>query len=209
MSVDNTLQLQPPKAPYLPAAPVAYDPRFFHSLTDTLRLYFNQIDSRLQQLLLGFNQYGSFYDTTTQTNPVASTANKITYNSVAENNGVYVDGTNTSRVYVIRDGVYNFQFSTQLDVTGGGGASIFIWYAINGASVANSATKMVISGPNDEKCAAWNFVTSMAAGDYFELLWSSSDTAAILAAYAAAAPVPAVPSVILTATYMFPAGAVR
>jgi hypothetical protein len=206
---DNTLQLVPTRSPYLPTAPTEYDPRAFHQLTDALRVYFNQIDSRFQQVLLGFNNYGSFLSTATQTNPVGGAANAVTYDTTMENYGVYVDSVNTSRVYVVRDGVYNFQFSAQLDHTGGGSVTFFIWYAIGGTPVANSATKMVLSGPNDEKCAAWNFVTSMAAGTYFELMWSSSDTAAVLAAAAASSPVPAVPSVILTVSYMYPAGTVR
>jgi hypothetical protein len=46
--------------------------------------------------------------------------------------------------------------------------------------------------------AAWNYVFSAAAGDYYELAWSAGDTSVILDYIAAAAPVPAVPSVILT-----------
>lgn len=48
--------------------------------------------------------------------------------------------------------------------------------------------------------AAWNFVLSLKAGDYFELMWSVSDTSVQIVAQAASAPVPAIPSVILTVT---------
>jgi hypothetical protein len=40
----------------------------------------------------------------------------------------------------------------------------------------------------------------MAAGDRFELVWSTDDTNCFLAGFPASAPVPAIPSIILTAT---------
>jgi len=43
-------------------------------------------------------------------------------------------------------------------------------------------------------------VLQMKALDYFELVWSVSNTAVQILAQAAAAPVPAIPSVLLTVT---------
>jgi hypothetical protein len=42
----------------------------------------------------------------------------------------------------------------------------------------------------------------MQAGQYFELMWSVDDTNVQLKAVAAAAPVPAIPSAILTVTFV-------
>lgn len=143
--------------------------------------------------------YGSFYDTTTQTAAAINTAYAMTFNSTDLSLGVTI-GSPTSRVYVDRIGVYNIQFSAQLDNTSGGNHLVYIWLRINGVDVANSASQVRLKGTDGELVAAWNFVSLLNAGDYFELMWSVSDTAVQITAAAAAAPVPAIPSVILTVT---------
>jgi hypothetical protein len=103
-------------------------------------------------------------------------------------------------VYVDRVGTYNFQFSAQLNKTSGGTGNVFMWYRVNGADIANSATIVTLAGSSSAVVAAWNFVVELNAGDYFELVWSTSNTACQIRASAASAPVPAIPSVILTVT---------
>lgn len=143
--------------------------------------------------------YGSFYDTTTQTAAVINTAYAMTFNTTDLSYGVYV-GSPTSRIYVVSDGVYNFQFSTQLDKTSGGVGLIYIWFRVNGVDVANSASQVRLQNNNSELLAAWNIILNMKSGDYFEIMWSVDDTSVILLAQVVAAPVPAIPSVILTVT---------
>ena len=197
-------QLTPPRAPNLPLPPVEYAKLQQDQLNNALRLYFNQLDATFQQMLLGFNHYGTFYDTTTQTAAVINTAYPVTFNTTAEVFGVSLGATDTSRVYANRAGVYNFQFSAQLDHTGGGKVDFYFWFRKNGVDIPDSATKVVVAGPNDEIVAAWNYLITMQSGDYFQLVWSANDTAARLLAAAAVAPVPAIPSVILTVTYVYP-----
>jgi hypothetical protein len=111
-------------------------------------------------------------------------------------------GTPTSKIYVNNTGVYNFQFSAQLDKTGGGSDAVYIWPRINGVNVPDSATKIVIDGPNSEIVPAWNFVLVMEAGDYFELAWQSPDTAVFVPYVAPTGNIPAIPSIILTVTWV-------
>lgn len=144
-------------------------------------------------------RYGSFYDTSTQTAAAINTAYPITINSTAITNGVYI-GSPASRVYVDRPGTYNFQFSCQLNKTTANAKNVFIWYRLNGVDAANSATQVTLAGTSAAAVAAWNFVLTMNAGDYFELVWSTDDTSCSIVAAAAAGPVPAIPSVILTVT---------
>lgn len=143
--------------------------------------------------------YGSFYDTTTQTAAAINTAYAFTYNTTDLSNGVYL-GSPTSRVYVDRLGVYDIQFSAQLDNTSGGSHLIYIWLRVNGTDVANSASQVRLKGTDGELVAAWNFVQNFNAGDYFELMWSVDNTSVQVLHQAAAAPVPAIPSIILTVT---------
>lgn len=143
--------------------------------------------------------YGTFYDTTTQTAAAINTAYAMTFNTTDLSLGVYV-GSPTSRIYVDRTSIYNIQFSAQLDNTSGGDHQIYIWLAINGTDVANSASQIQIKGNNGYTLAAWNFVQLLKEGDYFELKWSVSDTSVQILAQAASAPVPAIPSILLTVT---------
>jgi len=143
--------------------------------------------------------FGVFTDSTTQTAAAINTATGVKFNTTGNSHGVYI-GSPTSRVYVDRLGTYNFQFSMQLDKTGASAKNVWIWYRINGVDVANSATKVTLAGSSAATVAAWNFVQEMNAGDYFELMWSTDDTGCIIEAAVAAAPVPAIPSVILTVT---------
>lgn len=183
--------------PNLPVALKEYDQRGTEQFNNVLRLYFNQVSNRLNTPLA----HASYYDTTTQTNPVANTVNLFTYNSVISEFQIS-RGVPTSKIYFTNTGLYNIQFSAQLDKTGGGKDSIFIWPRVNGVNVPDSATKVVIQGSTDEVVAAWNFLLIIKAGDYFELAWQSNDTNLVILAQSAASNYPAIPSIILTATWV-------
>ena len=76
----------------------------------------------------------------------------------------------------------------------------YIWLRVNRKDVSNSAGQIRLKGTDGELVSAWNFLYSLNAGDYFELMWSVSDTSVQITASGAVAPVPAIPSVILTVT---------
>ena len=183
--------------PNLPVAPSQYEQRYQDQLANVLRLFFNTISNEVNSPI----PHASYYDTTTQTNPVASQVNLFTYNSVISEFQVS-RGVPTSKIYINETGLYNFQFSAQLDKSGGSASTVYIWPRLNGVNVPDSATKIVIDGPNAEVVPAWNFVLLMKSGDYFELAWESSDTAVIVAAEAAASNYPGIPSIILTVTWV-------
>jgi hypothetical protein len=143
------------------------------------------------------SRFGSFYDTTNQTAAVINTAYAVTFDTTDLSEGVY-RGSPTSRIYVDEPGVYNFQFSAQLDKTAGGVGIFDFWIRVNGADIANSAGRVRIQGNNAELVTAWNFLTRMKAGDYFELMWAVDDITCQITAFPAVAPIPGIPSVILT-----------
>ena len=143
-------------------------------------------------------RWGSFYDTTTQTAAAINTAYAMTFNTTDLSNGVRLRSPSTSEVEVDSEGVYDIQFSAQLDNTSGGNHQAYIWLRVNGVDVANSASEVRLKGNDGELVAAWNWFYQFKALDYFQIMWSAVDTAVQLKAAAAAAPVPAIPSVILT-----------
>lgn len=146
--------------------------------------------------------YGSFYDTTTQTIAVINTAYPITINSTAEANGVYIDPANTSRIYVERAGIYNLQFSAQLDKANASADHAYIWIRINGTDVTESAGKMSLNGSDAEVVAAWNYFVDLNPGDYVELVWSASTTSMVLLHNTTVPPAPAIPSIIVTMAFV-------
>jgi len=183
--------------PNLPVALRQYDQRGMEQFNNVLRLYFNQVSNRINAP----TPHASYFDTTTQTNPVSNAINLFTYNSVVSDYEV-TRGTPTSKIYVANTGVYNFQFSAQLDKSGGSASAVYIWPRINGVNVPDSNTKIVIDGPNSEIVAAWNFVLVMEANDYFELAWESADTDVIIPYVAATNNRPAIPSIILSVVWV-------
>lgn len=145
---------------------------------------------------------GAFYDTTTFVPGATGTAYAITFNTVSVEKSIY-RGSTTSRIYVTNAGIYNFQFSAQLDNTSGGDHLIYIWARVNGTDVPDSAGVVRLKGNDAELLAAWNIFVTMAAGDYFELMYSVDNTGVRILAQAAASPVPGIPSVILTVNQVF------
>ena len=109
-----------------------------------------------------------------------------------------ISATKASRVQVTAAGVYNFQFSAQLDSTSGGDHIIYIWIRKNGTNVTDSASQVRLKGNDSELVAAWNWLVSLAANDYVELMYSVEDTGVQILAVAASSPVPGIPSIILT-----------
>jgi len=143
------------------------------------------------------SRYGSFYDTTTQTATTINTAQAITFNNTDLSRGVYL-GSPTSRIYVDTEGIYNFDTSFQLDKTAGGTGEFFFWFRLNGVDVPNSASQIRIQGNNAEIFSSLNYFFDLKSNDYVELMFSVSDLTVELAAFAAAAPHPGIPSIILT-----------
>ena len=143
------------------------------------------------------SRYGSFYDTTTQVATVINTAKAITFNSTDLSNGVFI-GTPTSRIIVDSEGIYNFDTSFQLDKTSGGTDDFYFWFRLNGTNVPDSASQIRIQGNNAEIFASLNYFFDLKAGDYVEMMFSTTSLDVELLAVVATPPVPAIPSIILT-----------
>ncbi len=143
---------------------------------------------------------GTFYDTTTQT-VVAGASASITLNTPVIQDGVTL--VSNSQITVTRTGIYNLQFSAQVQTTVGGGPHVFIWLRKNGINLPNSNTGISIQNQNSKYVGAWNFVESLIAGDYLELVWYVDGGASAQLIAEPAAPTNGgvgVPSVIVTMT---------
>lgn len=124
-----------------------------------------------------------------------------------------ITGTLASKIVVDQPGLYDFQFSVQLINSTNDAQSFYLWFRKNGVDVPNSASDFGIrqrksTGEPSRAIAAMNFFLDLKAGDYVELMWHVSDPGVSIEAFPAAAAgasnpvIPAVPSVILTVSFV-------
>ena len=149
--------------------------------------------------------YGAFSSTQTQIG-LRDSILSMSFNAT-DVGGSGVSLVDNTKLRVENTGVYNLQFSTQLDRTTSGTNIVTIWFAYTGSSVANSATDVVITGgaAANPLVASWNYILPMSASSYVEIYWSHDDNAdddiELRAVPIRSNPTrPAVPSVIATLT---------
>jgi hypothetical protein len=175
--------------------PNAYNSKFLQWNSTTNKSEFVNINSgNVSGIVTGY--YGNFFDTTTQTIVGVNTHQPVRLNTTDLSNQVSI--ANSSHIVIANSGVYNIQFSLQIDKTQGSGAHIYIWLRKNGLDVPNSATELAVQGSSSEIVAAWNFVVASNANDYYELMISATDIHIRLKAVSASGVVPAIPSVIVS-----------
>jgi hypothetical protein len=125
----------------------------------------------------------------------------MSFNETAITNGVSISGsTDPFNTYIKTEnaGIYNLQFSAQVDKTDSGTDEIDIWLRKNGIDLIDTATKITLTNNNTKVVAAWNWFVQSATNDYYQLIWSSADTGMRLFAEASSSAHPGIPSVITT-----------
>ena len=146
--------------------------------------------------------YGSFYHTASMGLAAPNAASTMSFNSTDLSYGVSVSGSFNDKIKFANAGVYNIQFSAQLDKGNGSATNnnTYIWIAKNGTDIPISNTGLTMAGgASDAVVAAWNWFINANAGDYIQLKWGSDVTNVRIHYEAAPAVGPAVPSIILTA----------
>ena len=201
-----------PQPPRLPNAPTTYETRFHDFHSDVLRLYFQQLSSLVGTVVgprggqwLNF-PYAAIQRTTDKTF-TANTATQITFDQNDFLNGCANDGTDGIRVS--QSGIYNYQFSVQLENTDTQIHSAWIWLRVNGVDVPGTGSKFdVISshgGTPGFVIAACNFYVSLQAGDTVEMWAAASNVAVTFDATAAQTSpfaMPSIPSVVATLSFV-------
>jgi len=209
MALNPATDLRPPQQPRLPAAPSDYDPNYANQFNNILRLYFNQLDNSLGSLLNKIggvflrNPYGAFSDYNNQTT-TANTATVMGLTTTDFSNGVTIS---SSKITVENAGIYNLQFSTQFINTAVQLHDVSIWLRQNGTDIVGSTGFISIpnshGGIEGHSITGWNYFLSMAANDYVEIYWSTTNAAVSIATYAASTgPVrPSTASVVATMSF--------
>lgn len=204
--------LRAPQPPNLPLAPKLYESGYVEQVNNVLRLYFNQVSNVESTLLspLGGKYLNNPYaaiQRTTDVSFTANTATQITFDQTDFINGAANDGTDG--IAVEQPGIYNYQFSVQLKNTDSQIHSAWIWLRVNNVDVTGTGSKFdVISshgGTPGYIIAACNFFVQLEAGDTVEMWAAASNTAVTFEAEAASTspfPMPAIPSVVATLSFV-------
>lgn len=147
--------------------------------------------------------YGAFQDSTDQSAASTTTAYAITLNTTDFSNGVSV--ASNSRITFATGGIYNIQFSIQFANADSQIQDVDIWFRKNGTDITASNSKFSVQNKhgsvNGHLIAALNFYAQVAANDYIEIMWATTNTSVTIEHIPAqTSPTrPATPSAIVTA----------
>lgn len=153
--------------------------------------------------------WGSFWDSTSQTATANTPTPILIRGNDLSNRGIKI--ISNSRITVDHPGIYSFTFSIQFSNAGEQIHDVNVWLRKNdsGATgdVPDSDSKFSIiakhGGINGNVIGTVNFVLQLAAADYIELIWATSNADAYIHAEAAASSPfthPGIPGIICTVT---------
>ena len=209
--VTSQYELDRVPSPNLPLAPNDYQSQYQEQLNNVLRLYFNRLDGYLEKLTASSNTaglrvpYGAFSDFTSQST-TANTATLMALNTTDFTNGVTIS---SSKITVTNAGIYNLQFSAQLQNLDNAPQDVFIWLKQNGTDIVGSTGKIGLParksvGVPFHDIKGWNYFLSMNANDYVQIYWSPTIATVTIETYAASgSPTkPSTASVVATMSFV-------
>ena len=201
-----------PAPPNLPLGTDQYERRYQDQFTNILRLYFNQLQNALTEITgnaggryLAF-PYGAFSDFSDQTTTV-NTATLMALGTTDFSNGVSLAAN--SKITVEYAGIYNLQFSAQLQNLDNAPQDVFIWLKQNGVDITGSTGLVGMparksAGVPFHDIKGWNYFLSMNAGDYVQIYWSTTNVDVTIQTYAASGTPtkPSTASVVATLSFV-------
>jgi len=158
--------------------------------------------SRIQDRLDRF-AYAELLKTADQVPAAINTATGITWDSIAIARNVSL-GSPASRIIVSRAGTYKFDLSVQLSSTSASAKNVWLWFAINGTAVPNSAVIETETGNNGFASVSRAEFFELQAGDYVECVFAVDNLDLFLNAEAATAFAPAAPAALLAVLQVAP-----
>jgi hypothetical protein len=125
-----------------------------------------------------------------------NTGQYVTYDVVAGSN--LVTNLGGEGFIISGTGIYNLQFSIQLQTTSASLSNVEIWLERNGTPVAYTNTRFVTKGAGEAAFAALNYVIDNSGTPAWRLVWATDDANMTLFADSSDFGGPAIPSVIIT-----------
>ena len=117
----------------------------------------------------------TFFDTTTQNNGGATTANQVRINTTQQSNGFTLSNNS---IQVLHDGVYFINMLMQLAFTGGASNyNVTVWFTVDDVIVPNSGFTFTTTGAqNDQTLANITDTISLTANQVIKFYWWSQAT---------------------------------
>jgi hypothetical protein len=117
----------------------------------------------------------TFFDTTTQTNGGATTANQVLISNTQQSNGFTLS---SNSIEVLNDGVYFINLLLQLAFTGGASNyNVTVWFTVDNVIAPNSAFTFTTTGAqNDQTLANITDTVALNSGQVLKFYWWSQAT---------------------------------
>ena len=154
--------------------------------------------------------YGAWQDVTTQSAAADNVGYAMKFGTIDYENQVRIvsDGTNLTRITFDNTGIYNLNFSVQIQNTDNAEHDVTVWIRKNGIDVPGSAGYITVpkrrstgAGLEGHTVAGWNYLLSVVAGEYYQIVWSTTNhTNVTLQFYAAGSPPPSTASTLAIVT---------
>ena len=205
--------------PNLALAPEDYQRAYADQLNNILRLYFNQLNGNVNELIgtVG-GRFLSMPAAAVQRSTdlifaANNTATQITFDTEDYLNGMTLNAGDG--IEVLYSGVYNYQFSIQFANTDSQIHTAYVWLRKNGVDLAGTGSKFDVPNKHGSSdgylIAACNFYVQLDPGDTVEM-WAAvsqresagTDGIYIEAYTAQTSPfaMPSIPSVVATLTFV-------
>jgi len=211
----NTLPvtIRPTIAPNLPVAPIEYQKQHQDQFAKVIQLYLTQNDNNSSAILgrLGGKYltfpYGTFYDTTLQSASSTSVAYPVTFNSNYDaadtlGDGVTINPAVKSQIQMSFFGSYNVQTTLNFQKTTVTDGYVYTWFRVSGVDAPETASKTLVTGLTGSVTVSRNYVFHIDTATYIEVVWATSSTDIKLTPVAATSPVPAIPSAMVSLTFV-------
>jgi hypothetical protein len=155
--------------------------------------------------------YAMYQSLVTQTAAVNNTGYPMEFEVMDLTNQVTVVNNGSgdpTRITFTNAGIYNLQFSSQFQNADNAQHDISVWIRLNGTDVPGStgfisipARRSAGAGNEGHVIAGWNYLLDVAAGQYYEIIWSTNSAANVtLQFYPGSTPPPSTASTIFTVT---------
>lgn len=186
MAVVTNKYLKSTAAPNLPMPGPTFDKTYLDLLTNSLRLYFNQIDGLTNGLLkldggagLSFPHIAASYNDNQYitTSPYNNTEQIVLFDTLESGSGFTLNPSGTATAAY--SGVYKIDYSLQFANTANTAHDAIVWLKVNGAgNLARSASKFTLparkSAGNPSYLIAYSsIVFEVQAGDEIALWWQT------------------------------------
>ena len=194
----NIANIKAPQSPNLPIAPNVYSQEYFNLFSNSLRLYFNQLDKLGKYLMTpDIGKYLNFpfiavLDDTIQSAVSAGVAYPVTwstpylpsYYTAPSEELPYIDLVDSSKIVIPNSHYYDMSYTLTFNKSTTGGALVAVWFRLtSGLTVTDypgTTRYYAVLGDDVPISANASIVVDETNGDSWQIMWATSDADVVL-----------------------------